>query len=254
MWPTQIRSIKNMAVYLLLVLPFFSYANCSKLINDLTLKYHPNVSDKDFSFEDCKVWPEDPSKTIVVLAISKDQDINYAGFDLDVILVNNKNNKVIARNFEKKAITSDAINFTGLSIDTARYYPTAQSRAFGIRLNYHSNNSGYFPYEEQNLNLYHFHNNKLTRILSMLKVYLSGGEANDGCIGEFNKIESILSMSAKKTNDFADINVTDKRTKIKIINSEIPNECEDKIIKLKPRKFTLRYNGQKYVIPKINDR
>lgn len=104
-------------------LPFFNYADCCKLIKDLTLKYHPNYYflAKGSGFEDCQVRSADASKTIVVLTISKDHHIDQANFEVDVFWSIIRITKSLHANL-KIAITSDAIGFTGLSIDTARYF------------------------------------------------------------------------------------------------------------------------------------
>ncbi|WP_239423814.1 hypothetical protein [Snodgrassella communis] len=246
------KTVKYLCMIIFTCISLISYADCEKIIPTLISKLHHHYFDSGFKFTACKVWPADPTKTIIALALTKDEDRQAASFDLDVLVVDSRSGEVIARNLKKDAITSDAITFQSLVIDTARYKLNKQSNAFGVRMNY-SGSSHVNPLEVQYFNLYHFHHKKLTQTINDLLVYHFGGEQDDmGCASQFHEFNSILSLSQSETNHFADIIVTDKRSILTF--KSLKGECVNEVVERPKIKFYLRYDGKGYVIPKIKNR
>ena len=82
----------------------------------------------------CKAWPGDATKTIVVLVREKDGATDGMGdYDLDVTVVRTDSAEILQHVSQPGAITSAAMRFGGLAIDTANYALARGVRAFGLR-------------------------------------------------------------------------------------------------------------------------
>lgn len=88
----------------------------------------------------CKSWPGDASKTLVALVREKDGSTQgMSEFDLDVMVVKTNGTEILQHLSLPNAIVSDAIQFEGITLDTANYSLAPGQRAFGLRARYGHN-------------------------------------------------------------------------------------------------------------------
>ncbi len=166
--------------------------------------------------------------------------------DLDLSLIHSSSSKRLATYRKTDAYYSGAVAYGGLSIDTARYKLTPDSRAFGIRSGF-EHRSSVSPYNKTELALYLREGDTLRPVLEGLVISTSRGEWDGQCAGEGELTQRTLNISNTIHNGFADLVVNSSVTVIK--NFMVGEECKDASSKLKATRVTLKYDGRQYVVP-----
>ncbi|MHC8325371.1 PA3715 family protein [Pseudomonas sp. LB1P83] len=202
------------------------------------------------TFTICKVWPAYDDQTIVASSTFKPDsaDANNDGgnVDLELSLIHSPSSKRLATYHKKDAYYSDAVAYAGLSIDTARYKLTPDSRAFGIRSSF-EHSSSVNPYHKIELALYLKEGDTLRPVLEGLVISTSRGEWDGNCAGEGERTQRTVDIGNTTHNGFADLNVSSTVTVT--TNFLVGEECKDTSSKLKTTRVTLNYDGKKYVVP-----
>jgi len=239
--------LKIIVSALLLSLSQLGYADCTSLTDNVSkVLAYPNNE-----FFDCKIDPVDTNKTIVALAHS--QENNASLYNLDVLLVEINNGKIVQHLFQEGAFESDAVAFSGITIDTARYKLAPELRAFGIRANFESNSRMYALYTKT-ISLYVSQDQKLKQVLANLIMYdyaNSFSNGDDECSPTIiydTKSETKRTLAIAKTTShgYADLLLQEKTT-----NNEskmVKNKCVVATTKT-TKKYTLHFNGDVYVVP-----
>ena len=93
-------------------------------------------------------------------------------------------------------------------------------RAFGLRISY-SGSSRVNPYEEEQITLFVEEKDKLVPVLKDFTSYLSTGDWDTRCAGEFNEKRAIFSLQTEQSEGYKNILVNDKQ--IKTINTPAEN-------------------------------
>ena len=207
---------------------------------DKVLKQAGKAVNADFMA--CKVLPHQPEFAVIAVANGDfSEHEGYGEYRLTLIQVNQHTAKIKTLYTDPKIIVSDAITFTGLSLDTAPYQMNPSTRAIGVRLEY-TGSSRVNPYALETLSLYDL--DRKQKLLSELDVNLDRGEWNGRCNGEWHESNSTLQMLNSKTNGYADIRVTtktlDKET------TDVLGDCKE--VNPINNKFTdtLKFNGRVY--------
>lgn len=206
---------------------------------------------KDFddqSMARCKTWPAFKSQAIALKSTYvPDAGSDDAGmFDLDLAIIDTSNWKTLATYAKPGAYNSDAIRFTDLLVDTARYRLAPDVRAFGLRSKF-SHSSSAIPYEKTDLTLYVREGNKLRPVLDGLVVYKNNGEWLENCVGEGQQIRRTVEIGPTSHNGYSDLIVTSSGTAMKTVKSS--KECVSQDSPLKKTQITLTYDGKQYTIP-----
>ena len=214
-----------------------------KIINELNIK--ENEIHMDLVVD--KVLPNSKEKTIVVIpkyrTNEKDEYGNYFyEFDSYIIIANNRNGKILNKFYEPNAWTSDAINLTSIGIDTGLYILNDQTRAFAIRVGY-TGSSRPNPYNKIELSLFIPDNNSLKKILKDYPIDDFIGEWDTNCSGEFEETKSIIEIDKSKTNNFNNLIIKTKITKILSIPTK--NDCLEKK-QTSQRSTKLKFNRNNY--------
>jgi hypothetical protein len=198
----------------------------------------------------CKVWPAYDNQSIVATSTFKPDsgDANNDGgnVDLELSLIHSSSSKRLASYHKKDAYYSDAVAYEGLSIDTARYKLTTDSRAFGIRSSF-EHSSSVNPYHKTELALYLKEGDALRPVLEGLVISTSRGEWDGNCAGEGERTQRTVDIGNTTHNGFADLVVSSTVTETK--NFLVGDECKDTSRKLKTTRVTLNYDGKQYVVP-----
>ncbi|MBU6959565.1 hypothetical protein KRR23_17725 [Pseudomonas sp. CVAP len=201
----------------------------------------------------CKDWPAYSGQTITALSqiepdsTHSDEPDGMGMYDLKLAVVSNVDGKPLAHYSKASVFSSDAIRFDGLSIDTARYKLTSDLRAFGVRAGF-TGLSRANPFGESRLSLYVREGNTLRPVLEQLVIESGGGEWDTNCAGEFSNIKRTLDIAKTSSHGFADLIVKSVTTGSQ--DSVKNGECESKDTVGKTVLTTLRYDGQRYVVPK----
>lgn len=222
------------------------YAGCEEFPAQVNAKIGYPSHETEVYFAACKVWPADSSQAVVALAhfqkgssFSNPPDSNGL-YDLDIVIVNTETGEFRQRLFQKGAVASDAIYFSGMDIDTARYQLAPGIVAFGLR----ANRSG--PADIETLNLYVVHENELKLILSKLNTVERFAEQQVECPHASDTYRTLAVATKANQGAYADLIVQEKTTTMQ----PMPNndECTTKEIKTSAQ-YSLRFDGNIYVLP-----
>jgi hypothetical protein len=99
----------------------------------------------------------------------------------------------------------------------------ANVRAFGLRIIY-SGSSRVNPYEDEKITLFVTEKDKLIPVLKDFTSYLSTGDWDTNCAGEFNSKSAVFVIEPTLSNGFFDIKVNYKD--IKTINKIVSGDCK----------------------------
>jgi hypothetical protein len=139
------------------------------------------------------------------------------------VFLYNASDKVITNKYVIENLESDAIRLSKVNFDFAPYMVQTNKRAFGFRISY-SGSSRVNPYEEEQLTLFIQEKDKLVPVLKDFTSYLSTGDWDTNCAGEFNEKRAVFILEPTSTNGYFDMKVSYKN--IKTINKIVSGDCK----------------------------
>jgi len=243
---------KAVVVLLLLALAPLSYADCEHPTENVVkaLNDYPGGKTADLTtFVDCKVWPADPTKTLVALVNPQnvpDSDALHRGhYDLEMLVLETSSGTVLQNLFRKDALVTDAMILLNIRLDTARYILAPGVIAFGVR----AYRRAPFDDEMQDMNLYVIQENKLKPILNNLMMYeLYTGRAADSREHDCSSTDSSRTLAIAKTSTqgYADLIVQEKKS---VRGAGSKDDCSDAKTRTSSRQYILHFDGSSYVLP-----
>ncbi|MEJ1166483.1 hypothetical protein V9K97_22455 [Variovorax sp. CCNWLW186] len=233
-----------------------SHAACeSGLAERMHAKLYPNRA-LDERLAACKPWPAFPGRSIVVLPVPRETSSTGAKvFDLELLLIqrpdngNTERDTVIGRVFQPEALDEDsATAIQDIRIDTSRYVLSSDTRAFGLRVRYRSTAPGSSAASET-IRLYVHHGSKLRQVLQEVELDHDSGEWDSTCTGRFEKLRTMLSVGKSASNGYADLQLS--RTLVQShAQMQEDQGCTEKALPARFSNVTLRYDGERYRVPK----
>lgn len=194
----------------------------------------------------CKVWPASPDKTLIAVQLRHSAADDPDGYtaDLEVLVADSAEPRILQRHREQEALQSDAIRITAVSLDTARYRLNETTTAFGVRIEY-SGSSRPNPYGSTTLSLYAAEDGKLRQVLRSLEVEASRGEWDTHCAGEFSSLRRTVAMDAKRDHGYAGLLVSsvEQRTR-NVVQGE---DCTERADAKQQSRVRIAYDGREYV-------
>ncbi|HLP63139.1 hypothetical protein [Flavobacterium sp.] len=163
--------------------------------------------------------------------------------DAYILLVENSNGNIISTFYESNAWVSDAISISSIEINTELYSLNSNVNAFGIQVNYEGSSRAN-PYDKSDLSLFVKDGDNLKRVLNSFSIKEYKGEWDTNCEGQFEYVESVITIDEKMTHNFSNLIV--KQTFSKFRNELIKDDCIEKITKEKTKTKKLKYNGMEY--------
>ena len=232
------------------------HAACeSGLAERMHAKLHPNRT-LDERLAACKPWPAFPGRSIVVLPVPRETSSTGAKvFDLELLLIqrpdngNTERDTVIGRIFQPEALDEDsATAIQDIRIDTARYVLSADTRAFGLRVRYRSTAPG-SSVASESIRLYVHHGSKLRQVLQEVELDHDSGGWDGSCTGRLEKLRTMLSVGKSSSNGYADLQLA--RTLVQS-QAQLQEDqgCAEKTLPARFNTVTLRYDGERYRVPK----
>jgi hypothetical protein len=193
----------------------------------------------------CKAWPGKVDSSIVALvrpqAGATDDQANY---HLDLAVVKTGSGEILQHLAQQDAISSDAMRFDGISLDTANYALASGVRAFGVRT-MHSHIGGTSSSDET-LSLYVPDGKTLKPVLLDMTMNLlvsdRGGECN-----EARGTARTLAVGGPGKRGWADLVVKEKSSDQQV--KMIGNGCVESMSR-SSRQYLLQFDGIRYVAPK----
>jgi hypothetical protein len=241
---------------LLLSLPALSvHAACeSGLAERMHAKLHPERQ-LDEERAACKPWPAYAGRSIVVLPMPRPSaEPGVTEYDLEVLVIQRPDNgntdrdTILARTFEPKALTEDSIAIQDIRIDTGRYVLSPDTRAFGIRVRYRAASRAN-PYASETLQLYAAQGAKVRKLLDEVELDVDSGDWDSTCTGHFEQVRSTLSVGRGTSQGLADL-VVQRTQSDHRAEPQQDGACSEVAMPAKLRSYTLRYDGERYAVPK----
>lgn len=210
------------------------------------------LKELNINYEDChtsyiteKVLPYDTDKSVVVIPkIAEKDEADCYSMDAYIVVIDHHTKEIVHQFYEKKAWTSDAMQFKGITIDTAPYKLNSSVRAFGVKVSYEGS-SRVNPYYETLMSLFVPQGKKLVRIMKDYPVSLSRGEFGVGCEGYSENTGTIFIMSEKQTNGYNDIITKGTIETTVYKNNDEGDDCEENI-STEYKTDTIKYQEGKY--------
>ena len=139
------------------------------------------------------------------------------------VVLYNASDKIITNRYVIENLESDAVRLSKVSFDFAPYMVQSNKRAFGLRIIY-SGASRVNPYEEEKLTLFVQEKDKLVPVLNDFTSYLSTGDWDTNCAGEFNEKRAVFILEPTLSNGYFDMKVSYKE--VKTINKMVSGDCK----------------------------
>ncbi|CAN7387556.1 hypothetical protein [Variovorax paradoxus] len=232
------------------------HAACeSGLAERMHAKLHPNRP-LDERLAACKPWPAFPGRSIVVLPVPRETSSTGAKvFDLELLLIqrpdngNTERDTVIGRIFQPEALDEDAATaIQDIRIDTSRYVLSSDTRAFGLRVRYRGTAPG-STVASETIRLYVHHGSKLREVLQEVELDHDSGEWDSSCTGRFEQLRTMLSVGKSASNGYADLQLSRTLVQSRAQMQE-DQSCTEKAMPARFNTVTLRYDGERYRVPK----
>jgi len=204
-------------------------SNKINLIDSVIKQLNLDTSKIDQRFVVSKVQPHNTNETIVIIPeIVGAYDEDDLKLNSYIVLVDNTTGKITHKYFESSKTNgwdSNAIELSEITIDTAPYMVTEDTRAFGIRVS-HYGRSQPNPYSNTTISLFVKSGDALKKVLRHYDVEDYGAEWDMHCAGKSTNVQNTLIISKEKTNGHSDIIVKSKITESKTYVDK-NGECVD---------------------------
>lgn len=251
------RFLRHAAFLLCLSFAGLGHAACeSGLAERMHAKLHPNRP-LDERLAACKIWSAFPGRSIVVLPMPRETtDHGAKVFDLEILLIqrpdngNTERDTVIGRLMQPEALDEDATtSIQDIRIDTSRYVLSPEARAFGVRVRYRGTSGSGSPLASETVRLYVHHGKQFRQVLQEVELDHDNGGWDATCTGHFEKLRTMLSVGKTSSNGFVDLQLS--RTLVQSRAQEVEDQgCLEKTLPAKFSTATLRYDGERYKVPR----
>lgn len=239
--------MRGFTVLPLLFAPMIAWGDCTQHLQTWAQNLHPTLKLAS-EFAACKVNPADASQVLAALPMMMNVDgYGQGDYGLDVLVAEAASGKIIARSYQEAAIVSDAVQFSGLTLDTARYQVAPGLRAFGVRIQ-HTGSSRVNPFSSETLSLYVNDGSQLRRVMGDLVVSKGNGEWDGSCAGEFGETKRTLAIGKPGKDGFSRLRVTEITTGSQSVVKGV-DDCEEIESSSTTKTFDLDYDGGRYAVP-----
>jgi hypothetical protein len=195
----------------------------------------------------CKVWPARPHLTLVALPLIRAEHDGYGVTDLEVLVLDNHQQRFVARLVEPDKLDWDAVYVEGMTFDTAPYRLRGDDLAFGVRIS-RRNWSRMNPFSETEITLYELKEKGLRSLMGALVVESFGGERDDDCTASFGEAKGVLIVTGKVGRDgYRDLILKRTHTGRRMVVAD--GECQT--LEDDPRRdqFRIEYGDERYLSP-----
>lgn len=249
------------ALYGLLLAPLtLAGDDCRQLMPSWLEQGHPGYAQESAALQDergtyrvnlyggtCKVWPAHPHLTLVAVPLVRTVEDGTGETDLEVLVIDNPSQRIVARLVEPNRLDWDAISVDGLSFDTAPYRLKGNDIAFGVRIS-RRNGSGPNPFYETSLSLYELEAQQLRPLLSELVVRSSGAEWDMRCAGEFHENSGVLIVTEQQgKSGYRDLLF--KRSIASSRREGVADACKTVEEQKSQQQYRITYDEERYLLP-----
>jgi hypothetical protein len=161
---------------------------------------------------------------------------------LEIVIMNLADGAVVSHRHEPGVISSDAIQFDGLSIDTGRYVLAPGKRAFGIRTT-HSAHCYQCAYSDSDLSLYMLNGTRIDPILQV-RVGETRNESTPECPDAIIESTTAIDVGPGMSHGVADLILT-TTLKTSANGEDTPATC----MSVDTKTIRARFEGKSYRLP-----
>lgn len=193
----------------------------------------------------CRIWPYKPDITLLAVPLIEADPASpdEARGDVEILVLDSRSGNPLARRRETGMAYGDAVTFSGVALDTARYDIRPGERAFGI-VTGQGGSSRVNPYSESALWLYRFADGRIERVLDGLVTRRFNGENDGNCVGEAREIKRTLSVSKSAAGGYRDLAVD--QTEVNSRTVDTGGDCVSTDKAGASRRFTLKFESGRY--------
>ena len=206
----------------------------------------PSASSIDPHGVVCRRWRGQPGLRLVAVPLIAQVRSDGTSGDLDVLVVNETTGRPHQRLRLPHAMDDGAIHLSGISCDTAAYRLGPDRLAFGVKREWTASARAN-PFLETTLSLYEMRDGALSPVLEDLLVFRREQERALPCAGETVVTERILRMIPGPVGQ--DISVLERVTRSPPTAPE-SGKCGTTDRAETPRTISLRFDGERYVVPR----
>jgi hypothetical protein len=193
-----------------------------------------------------KLWPGDPSRTIVAWALPEKNaggtdNEDAQEFALELLVMKTDSGEVLQRYHEDSAFASDAMMFDGIALDTANYAVKPGARAFGLRASY--SHSGYTSSEMTTLQLFLPEGRRLEPLAKSFVESFDSSDRGTSCDSNGSQMQRTVEVGATRSHGHADLVVHETSTET------IAEDCKKASSAPQTTRRVLRFDGREYPVP-----
>lgn len=195
----------------------------------------------------CKVWPARPQLTLIAVPLVREAQRDYGQTDLEILVLDNVRQAIVARLIEPHLLDWDAIYVAGLAFDTAPYRLRGDDLAFGLRIS-RENSSRANSFSETQLHLYELQAQGVRPLLAELPVYRYWSEWDTTCAGDFSETKGVVIITEQPGHDgyrtlLLKLTDTGRGT------AEVAGECQTVEQSSQRSQFSIEYGEDRYLLP-----
>ncbi|GAB3359560.1 PA3715 family protein [Lysobacter tyrosinilyticus] len=197
----------------------------------------------------CRLDPTHRNRAIVALSYRKGEEVTGqaenedSAYDLDLVVMDVRTDRILAQRHEPAAIESDAIRFEGLSIDADGYRLALGRRAFGLSIE-HSAHCYQCAYSETRLVLYLPKGHQLEPVLTTT-VSESNNESSDECPNAVASASTSIGVGNKRSHGLADLELATRHR----VDDDSEEGASAQCVSDNTTAQTWRFDGKHYVAP-----
>ncbi len=193
----------------------------------------------------CKVWPADEKLTLLAVPLieAEPEDEGEARGDVEIIVADTTTGQPQVRRVELNMAFGDAIQFSGVRLDTARYDIKSGTRAFGV-VTRQTGSSRVNPWSQEALWLYTINKDRIDRVVDGLVIDAFSGENDGNCSGEASHTRRTVALAPPAHSINRDLLV--EEVTVTSTMTGTAGACNSADVTGEPKQVTLRLMEGRY--------
>ena len=198
-------------------------------------------------YSDMRIWPNDARRTIVIFATQASATQNAdegpkqdEDFEIDLYVIDSTTHKILQHGID--SITSDAIELTGLGLNSIDYAARLGAPVFGIGISrYHYGCAGY---SGESIRLYEASGKSIKGILPEIETSMSAGMCQTDC--EYHSSRRDLQFTGQAGKRYPDLLIHESNKEAEDDPKGPKGACKTTYSQ---KEYKLHFDGVQYPVP-----
>jgi hypothetical protein len=216
----MIRRILFVSCFIAVLCPIAAHADCGDFVQSHLYNWlhqlHPGRVAEGGELVVCRVWPADPTRTLVAVPLVPESTANDRTVsDIDILVANSETGEIVSHGFQHSAFSRQVRD---MAFDTAPYQISSDQRAFGLRMHYwgSGSNEDNWGASTRTLSLYVVEGQQVRPVLENLVIdtYMEkwDGELVDGqcTAGQIDDMKRTLAIGTRDQSGHAILRIVEK--------------------------------------------